>query len=72
MTGIVTMEPQDYDWPNGCCPKCDCEVGMDVQEVGEFTIRFICPDCGYYEDFDDSPDDNLFVMPIIPPYGDIT
>lgn len=57
------MEPQDYDWPDGCCPKCDCEVGMEVKELPNHIIRYICPTCGYFEDFDDSPVDPEILLP---------
>jgi hypothetical protein len=65
------VEPQDYDWPNGCCPKCDCEVGMDVQEIPVNIIRYICPSCGYFEDFDDSPFDVDPAL-LLPPYTPTT
>ncbi len=61
------MEPQEYDCENGCCPKCDCEVCMDVQELSEFIFRYICPNCGYFEDFDDAYVEGDIPM-ILPPY----
>ena len=58
------MEPIDYDCEDGTCPDCG-DVCMTVQENidGKINvIRYLCPACGYYADFDDSPLEGEIVL----------